>query len=135
MGAFLVLDRAARWFDTLPYVCMCACDMFRGFSDAAGERCSKEMAQLAKCMGAVPKTKKYLSYAQWSVGYDYFAIGSAAVGQWSYAAARTHRVCLLYTVILIVAPCAFVFLSVHLRAGRGIGGRRGEAPRVPDLLR
>ncbi len=65
-----------------------------GESDKEDEELSKEMKELAKAMGAnTSKAKRELTPFQWSLAFDYFALGAAAVNMLSYKAALAHKVC------------------------------------------
>jgi len=68
---------------------------------------SREVSILAAALvkaqsGGVAKKVRHLSYGQWSIAFDIFSYASAAAGQWSFAASRTHKV---QHVLFVLCAC------------------------------
>ena len=84
--------------------------MFVPSDSGADEPVSKEVAQLAKCMGGKVKAELNLNPAQWSTAYDRYAIASVSAGQWSLAAAWAHKArSQSYCVHVVMCFCVFDF--------------------------
>ena len=69
---------------------------------------SRDVSALVQAIngGRKPPVIK-LSLEHWTIAFDIYAVASAAVGSWSYAAARNHKVFLFF-------PFSFVFAVSHL---------------------
>ena len=53
---------------------------------------SRDALAIAEALGAKKAATKCLSATHWSIAFDRYAVASAAIGSWSYAAALNHKV-------------------------------------------
>ena len=88
---FIYTDLAKGW---LPYWCN------QQAGELEADRPSNDALAIAEALGAKKTHTKTLSAAHWSIAFDCYAVASAAIGSWSYAAARNHKVSLLFSFLL-----------------------------------
>lgn len=69
-----------------------------------------------------------LSLDHWTIAFDIYAVASAAVGSWSYAAARNHKVVFSFLVVrLSFLHLSFLLQVTCQRMGQRSAGAGGNA--------
>ena len=112
---FIYADLSKGW---LPHWC----DQHSGELEA--DKPSRDALAIAEALGAKKAQTKSLCAAHWSIAFDAYAVASAAIGSWSYAAAMNHKVLLL---CFVVALSTFICI-LYRRCAR-------DRPRSPTAKR
>jgi hypothetical protein len=66
------------------------CDNFAGTTDEHDDS-TETVLEMRKALGFKQKIKKSLNLLQWITAFDAYAISAAALDQWCYTSALTHR--------------------------------------------
>ena len=80
---FIYADLSKGW---LPHWCN------QASGELEADTPSRDALAIAEALGAKKALTKCLSATHWSIAFDRYAVASAAIGSWSYAAALNHKV-------------------------------------------